>query len=153
MNFDVVMDELVRKMGIGSLKVDDKGSFSLLFDDEHELFFTPDKDDRSILFYAEIGDISNLHTENYQHLLSASLLGAETEGATFALNKNLGKLVLWKRYSENFEDLTNLEQAINVFLGQVIAWKEKFNTAISAAQGDKSEPTTYANVFVNMLRC
>jgi len=146
MQFSTVMEELVKKMGIGPLKPDEDGSFGLLFDDEHELYFTPDREDRSILFHAEISDVSHLSEENYQNLLSASLLGAETSGCTFALNKALGKLVLWKRYNEDFEDLPSLEHAINVFLAQVISWKEKFErttTEVKKTQQNEKEPLPY----------
>ena len=65
-------------------------------------------------------------------LMEASLLGSQTEGASFAVARNLGKLVLWKRHDDDFPDVAALERAINSFLSAVITWKAKL---VSGAQG------------------
>ncbi len=58
-------------------------------------------------------------------LLDASLLGAQTGGAAFAVSRALGKVILWKRHDDAFDDVSALEQAINTFLAAVITWKER----------------------------
>ncbi len=71
-------------------------------------------------------------------LFKASLLGAETGGAAFGVHFALNKLVLWKRHDDDFEDCAALEKAINVFIAQIIFWKEMLST--TDADGNSVPP-------------
>ena len=133
MQFGDVMRELAEKCGIGPLKFDDDGSVALLFDGEHEITFTPNAEDRSVLFHAELGPAPLQDSAACLNLLTASLLGAQTGGAAFAVHEALGTVVLWKRHDDSFVDCPDLERAVNLFLAQIIAWKEKLKHAPAAA--------------------
>ena len=124
MKFEDVLGDFSEKLGIGRLEPDAGGSVALLFDDLHEITFTPDADDGSLLMYCEIADAARLEKEDLERLLKVSLLGAETGGAAFGIHKPLRKIVLWKRYDNSFSGVTDLENRVNAFLAQVIFWKE-----------------------------
>ncbi len=123
MQFSLVLDELAKKCGLGSFEPG--GELSLLFDGQHTVTFQSDPDDRSVVLFAEICDVDTLSPDRLGDLMEASLLGSQTEGASFAVARNLGKLILWKRHDDDFSDVAALERAINSFLSAVITWKAK----------------------------
>ncbi len=123
MHFSTVIDALARKCGLGS--VEQGKAISLLFDGQHDVTFQCDDSDRSVLMYAEICDVTDMRGSWAEMLLDASLLGAQTGGAALAVSRALGKVILWKRHDDAFEDVSALEQAINTFLAAVITWKER----------------------------
>ncbi|MBR4607133.1 MAG: type III secretion system chaperone [Lachnospiraceae bacterium] len=123
MQFFAVMDALARKCGLSG--VEPRDSLSLLFDGQHDVTFQCNRSDRSVLMFTEICDVTDMRGSWAEMLLQASLLGAQTEGAAFAVSSRLGKVILWKRYDDAFEDESALEQAINTFLTAVITWKDR----------------------------
>ncbi|MCR5562250.1 MAG: type III secretion system chaperone [Desulfovibrio sp.] len=123
MQFSLVLDELAKKCGLGSFEPG--GELSLLFDGQHTVTFQSDPDDRSVVLFAEICDVDTLSPDRLGDLMEASLLGSQTEGASFAVARNLAKLILWKRHDDDFSDVAALERAINSFLSAVITWKAK----------------------------
>ena len=133
MQFSDVMREPAETIGIGPLQFDADGSVALLFDGEHEISFTPDAEDRSVLFHAELDPAPSQDASACLKLLTTSLLGAQTDGAALAVHEALGTVVLWKRHDDSFADRADLERAVNLFLAQVIAWKKKLKHAPAAA--------------------
>lgn len=146
MTFVDIIREFGEKIGIDALTFDDEGSVTLLFDGEHEITFTPDADDHSVLFHAEMGSASHMDSNSYMKLLTASLLGAETGGAAFAIHEALGNIILWKRHDDVFNDCADFERAVTAFLGQVIAWKDKLNDidSTNTQTTEAFEPTQLA---------
>ena len=138
MQFDDVIHAFGEKTGMGSLAVDADGSVGLLFDGEHEITFTPDKEDHSVLFHAEVASASFLDRDACLKLLKASLLGSQTGGAAFSVQEALGKVVLWKRHDDGFEDCSDFERAVNAFLSQVIFWKDSLKNPGTAGEGTES---------------
>lgn len=124
MKFEEVLGDFSEKTGLGRLGTDADGSVGLMFDNQHEIFFTPDAVDESLLVYCEIADAGRLEKDELLRLMKASLLGAETGGASFGIHEGLKKIVLWKRFDNSFESVSDLEKKINTFLAQVIYWKE-----------------------------
>lgn len=125
MEFATLLQELGTDIGIANLSLDTDGQCALLFDGEHEVTFTPDREDHSLLMHCEVGRLSAQDSDTCRKLMQASLLGAETGGSALSVHCGLDKIILWKRYDEDFVDLAALEQAINAFLAQVIHWKER----------------------------
>lgn len=132
MHFSAVLDALARKCGLGGLEPG--GELSLLFDGQHTITFLCNADDRSVIMYAEICDVATLTMDRLGVLMEASLLGSQTEGAAFAVARNLGKLVLWKRHDDDFPDVAALERAINSFLTAVITWKGRLASGTPDAE-------------------
>ena len=125
MEFATLLQELGTDIGIANLSLDTDGQCALLFDGEYEVTFTPDREDHSLLMHCEVGRLSAQDSDTCRKLMQASLLGAETGGSALSVHCGLDKIILWKRYDEDFVDLAALEQAINAFLAQVIHWKER----------------------------
>ena len=130
MQFSLALDELAHKCGLGSFEPG--GELSLMFDGRHTVTFQCDADDRSVVLFAEICDVDALNPDSLGDLMEASLLGSQTGGASFAVARNLGKLVLWKRHDDDFPNVAALERAINSFLSAVITWKDKLTSSRGA---------------------
>lgn len=144
MQFFAAMDALARKCGLSGVESGD--SLSLLFDGQHDVTFQCNKSDRSVLMFTEICNVTDMRGSWAEMLLQASLLGAQTEGAAFAVSSRLGKVILWKRYDDAFEDESALEQAINSFLTAVITWKDRLAT--QKADGASSDIPESGNLAV-----
>ena len=122
MKLITLLNKLAASIGIGSVIPDETGSVTLLFDNEHEVTFMPDEGDSTVFFQCEVGEASQLGSDGCRALLEASF--SQTDGAAFAIHPALQKVVLWKRFDE-FVSLAAFEKAINEFLGQVVAWKQR----------------------------
>ena len=134
MKFTEIMNELAAHSEMGSVSPDDTGSITLLFDNEHEVTFMPEENGDAVYFQCEIGDASQLGQDGCRSLLEASF--SQTDGAAFAIHHELDKVILWKRFGE-FSSRSELENAINDFLGLVVAWKKRLASG-DLGSGDTS---------------
>ena len=135
MRFIDLMNELALNARIGSVTPDEEGSVTLLFDNKHEITFMPDEDD-AVYFQSELGDASQLGFNGCKTLLEASF--SQTNGSAFSIHPALQK-VIWKRYGE-FASLNAFEKAINDFLGQVLAWKQRMTSGDFSAEDMSTAP-------------
>ncbi len=133
-----LLDELGGKMRIDGVALDGSGACTLLFDDAYEVTFQQNAEDRAILFSSDVGAFDQHDSAGAMRLLSASLLGAETGGGALAVDREHDRVILWKRFADDFPDLPAFEEALNAFLPQVIAWKERL--AASAREEPYSPP-------------
>jgi hypothetical protein len=140
MKFELLLEQLGNATGLDGVALDSSGNCTLCFDGEHDITFTRDAEDCAIILHGEVGHVASLGPESCRALLKASLLGAETDGSSLAVNtrSDLEVVVLWKRYDDAFDDYTALEKAINRFLGQIIFWKGKL---IQMQQQEHLPPT------------
>ena len=129
MEFMEALNELAAKIGIGRIVPDGTGSVTLLFE------FTPDADESVVYLQSEIADASSLGDGDCRSLMEASL--SDTDGAAFAIGRETGKLILWKRFGE-FPSCAALETAINEFLGQIARWQERLDGGLAGGAADDS---------------
>ena len=140
MHFYEAFDKFRAKCGLDVPSLMD-GDNTILFDDQHAVTFQCDKADKSVILSSEICDAVGLGDNDLQMLLEASLFGAQTGGASFALSRQLSKVILWKRQDDSFIDEQALAQVINGFLATVITWKQRLaggngeNTHVYAGKG------------------
>ena len=144
MEFMEALNELAAKIGIGRIVPDGTGSVTLLFDGKTEVSFTPDADESVVYLQSEISvvylqseiaDASSLGDGDCRSLMEASL--SDTDGAAFAIGRETGKLILWKRFGE-FPSCAALETAINEFLGQIARWQERLDGGLAGGAADDS---------------
>lgn len=128
MDIQACLNELGGVTGLNELSLDENAQCALKFDNEHEVTFAADAEDRALLLYASLGVSTDfLDLTALKQLLGAGFLGSSTEGAAFGINPQDGQLYLWKRFNEEFADFAEFEQGINRFLAQLIFWKEKLS--------------------------
>lgn len=153
MEWIMTLERFGSSIGIEQLSPDVDGSCSLLFDSQHEITFTHDEEDHSLLMYCEIDNASGLSKEACLTLLKASLLGAETGGAAISLNTPLEQIVLWKRYDDNMLNADTMGIAVNDFLAQVTVWKRRITELpkeydTTTSLGESSATMKNFNMFV-----
>ena len=141
------INEWAAAIGMRQVESDETGGFTLLFDGAHEVSFAPDGD--GTVFHAEVGDVERLDREGALSLLEASLLGAGTGGAAFGVHRELGAVVLWKRFGE-FSSRADLETAIGEFLGQVVVRKEKLSVGGPSAPDSPSGSSVLGGSFLQV---
>ena len=141
------INEWAAAIGMRQVEADETGGFTLLFDGVHEVSFAPDGD--GSVFHSEVGDAKHLDREGALSLLEASLLGAGTGGAAFGVHRELGAVVLWKRFGE-FSSHSDLETAIGEFLGQVVAWKGKLSAGGLSAPDTTSGSSPLGGSFLQV---
>ncbi len=147
MEWTMTLERFGSSIGIDHLVPDVDSSCSLLFDSQHEVTFTHDEEDHSLLMYCEIGSASELGKEACLMLLKASLLGAETGGAAVSIHDRLDEVVLWKRHDDTISD-DELKQSVNDFLAQVMAWKKRL-TELADDSGTAEAPADSASTMNN----
>lgn len=130
MEFIAALNEIAARIGLSALAPDETGSVTLLFDEKHEVSFVPDDGECAVYFQCELGDSNALQAGDMRVLLEASLAGAN--GAAFAINRQLDKVIIWKRFGE-FASSAALEKDINEFLGQAAFWKQRLAEGVAAA--------------------
>lgn len=137
MQYEEIIHTFMAKMGLETSNID-QDSLTLLFDDNYEVTFYANPDDHSVIFSCEIINDQYLKPEAAKTLLELSLLGAKTDGAAFSLHRELGAIVLWKRFNNFFENVAEFENAVNKFIAQIILWEEKLPEIIA---NDDLKPT------------
>ena len=109
----------------------DEGRCTLRFDGEHDV--TIERDGNAVILHGIAGDGGCLsNPDNLRILLTASFLGAETDGGALSVWERTGEIVLWKRF-DAFTDYPDFEAAINAFLAQLIHWKARIDALPSVA--------------------
>lgn len=151
MEFAALLEQLGAAMGLEDLRPDADGQCALLFDGEHEVTFTPDIQDHSLILHCEVGSASALDRAACLALMQASLLGAETGGAALSVHTGLDKIILWKRYDENFQDLVAVRQAIDSFLPQVMYWKGRLGGQNAVLPEAEAMPSDSALLYMGMF--
>ena len=127
MEFAQIIEELGQKAGISDLKLDERGSCSLLFDDAHEVEFQLDREKGQVLIWCAVGRIGDLTEPIARLLLADSVFGAKTDGAAFGLFEPLDAIVLWQRLRWDIIDLDAFMDVLDKFLAQCGYWKEKIH--------------------------
>ena len=109
----------------------DEGRCTLRFDGVHDV--TIERDGNAVSLHGIAGDGGCLsNPDNLRILLTASFLGAETDGGALSVWERTGEIVLWKRF-DAFTDYPDFEAAINAFLAQLIHWKARIDALPSVA--------------------
>ena len=140
MKFTELMNEHAGAVDIGPVAPDAKGNVTLLFDGEHEVTFSATANG-GVLFQCELGEASRLGDGDCRALLEATF--SETGGAAFAIHRATGILLFWRHHGE-FESLGALEKALNDFIGQTIAWKQKIASGDLGGGGAMNAPAAGA---------
>ena len=113
-----LLSDLSARLGVAPLDLDDGTQLTLLFDEITRITIDYDPEDKAVIFSGVVGDSDLCRgVDAYRWLLSSSVLGAATGGAAFGLNADTGEIVLWKRYSDSFEDAADIEKELGSFLG------------------------------------
>lgn len=123
-----------RKAGLGALALDNKGVCRLSFDDTLIVDLEHDDGAGVLHIYATVGPIpAEGKEEVYASLLSANLFGAETGGATLAIDRPRGEIVLCRAVDPEHLDPTAFENTLQAFVNALEQQRESLNSADNTA--------------------
>lgn len=133
MTVNDLLAEFGRKAGLGVLALDDKGLCRLSFDDTLIVDLEEDEGAGVLHIYATVGAIPAAGKEMvYATLLSANLFGTETGGATLAIDRLRGEIVLCRSVQPDHLDPTAFEGILESFVNTLEQQRENLNSAVGA---------------------
>lgn len=126
---------LGQHIGLNDLEMDEHGVCQLVFDQTDAVNMEEVPENHTLVISSVVGPLpaQNRHLI-YRQLLEAHLFGADTQGATFSLDRPEGDLLLWRALPEEGLDAAELAETLERFVTQLRSWRE------ALASGSPSEP-------------
>ncbi|MEW4561547.1 type III secretion system chaperone [Bremerella sp. JC770] len=124
--YEQLVQQLGDKCGIPEMKPDDNRAVHLTFDESIHVCIQQTGNEDEILLYCVIGVIESLESaEIPMQLLTASLFGQETNGATFAVEPLTGQVILQRM--ERLPGLTfaDFEECLKQFVDAAEVWMRR----------------------------
>lgn len=123
-----VLADFGRTCGLPKLKLDENDSCSLVFDEQYEVTYTRDPEDRSVILSSPIFTATTSRAPMLRHALETSYLGARTRGGTISIDPERNIYVYWKRHDERaLESAEDLGDATDRFLMELIRIRQVGN--------------------------
>lgn len=124
MNFDLFIKELKKINGLGDLYPDDKGTYSLMINQHHLVYFARSFDGQDFYLYAPIGHFPHDNEEKLdlmEKLLKANAFGKETGHSCFAFDQY--QIILMLRISIQSLSKERFISELNPFVSCLAHWK------------------------------
>ncbi len=120
-----MLREISYKIGLGLPTLDGNGVCAMRYDDKFNFVIeVPDCSDH-IFFYSPLVAQQENDAQVYKKLLQYNFLCMDTEGATLAIDKENGDIVLCRTRVMGTLDALRLESIINEFLTTADKWYTK----------------------------
>lgn len=151
MDINAILQDLSTKSGT-TLMLDNDNRLTLNFDDLYDVTLELNKDNNTVCLYASIlAKASSLSKNNLLMLLQDNLLGVQTKGCSFAINKQNDELVLYKLHENSFADVYQFENELNSFIEIAITYVEKLDSMKNDNEDNNYLNTTANSAMSNML--
>jgi len=120
------LQELGRRLGIGSIELDSRGGCLLAFDDDLIVDVETAEDEPGCYLTAAVGPAPADRREVvFAELLEANLQSRGTGSGWLALDGDLDEIVLCQFIGSNHFELAALEQELESFLQTLNIWRER----------------------------
>ncbi|QIM52547.1 type III secretion system chaperone [Hydrogenophaga crocea] len=142
MNPDQVLQALATAFDTPDLRFDANGCARLRVDDRIDVNF--ERSSGHLLHvYCPLGQLPADHREPiYERLLTANLFGAETGGASLAIDPEFGEIVLCTDVGNHGWTAELIASRIDRFVDAALAWQERF-TELAAMPGDAAAQASF----------
>lgn len=152
-NFESLINELREATGISELRPADNGVVELLFDERIPVFLQPDRDQQYLSIYATVGLVEETVPGPLMlELLTASLFGRETGGASFAMEETLGQIVLQRTERLDGWSYREFEQVLLRFIDSAEAWMNRLAPDFAAGDDQRIPLSSPENTDQDRLR-
>ena len=119
MDYDALIAELGKNIGLEGLAFDSDGSCSVVFDDKDEIFF--EKNSGKMLIIAPLGPAAG--RENlFRSVLEANFLGGQAAFGSIGINADQDEFTL-ARVLEGDERYEEFEKSLLIFIQCLRKWK------------------------------
>ena len=131
-----LLKEMGNQTGLGDIVLDENNVCRLVFDDKLAVDVEALPDGKKFYIHASVGPtpFENRATL-FEEVLAANLFGQGTAGATLALDRDLGEIILFREFETEKTDYQEFVSALEVFLSRLEYWTER----VSSGEGVTTE--------------
>lgn len=135
-----LVTDLVSRLELADVQIDDSGSCGLLFDQDINVTLEPDPSDpRKLHLHTQVGAVP--HEEKRRFfiwLLRGNYLGHHTRGATLALDAEAHSVQLRFTLDAERTDVGQLAEQLIAFVANARVWLERLSSVPSSASSTSS---------------
>lgn len=140
MNTDDVIQSIATAMGVPELRLDEHGCARLRVDDAIDINFEASGSSHLLHVYCTLGPVPTADRERtFEQLLTANLFGADTGGATLAIDTEFNEIVLCSDIGNHGWTNELIMSRLQRFIDAAEAWQERF-AAIQSGATDPQPP-------------
>lgn len=138
MNCDEVIQAIATAMDVPELRLDEHGCARLRVDDTIDVNFEASGGSHLLHVYSTLGPVPSSDRERcFEQLLSANLFGADTGGATLAIDAEFNEIVLCTDIGNHGWTAELIMSRLQRFIDAALAWQERFAARQAEAQADE----------------
>jgi hypothetical protein len=142
MNTDEVIQAIATALGVADLKLDEEGCARLRIDDAIDVNFEASRSSHLLHVYCTLGPVPASERERtFEQLLTANLFGADTGGATLAIDAEFNEIVLCMDIGNHGWTGELILSRLQRFIDAALGWRERF----SAIQASEEAPILCTN--------
>jgi hypothetical protein len=124
MSFNSVISSLSKEYSVNISK--GKDLYAFLINNQHKVYVEHSPDNQSFVIYACVCDIPiENQQEIYKTILEANYFGTETDRSTLSIDKETGKIVLFRWFSDADTRYSEFIRSFSSFVGHLSQWKDK----------------------------
>lgn len=126
MNTDDVIQTIATAMGVPDLALDEHGCASLRIDEAIDLHFEASSSSHLLHVFCILGSVPARDREScFERLLRANLFGADTGGATLAIDAEFNEIVLCTDIGNHGWTSELIMSRLGRFIDAAISWRER----------------------------
>ncbi len=127
MNTDEVIQAIATALEAPDLKLDDQGCARLRVDDTIDVNFEASRSSHLLHVYCTLGPVPTDDRERtFEQLLTANLFGADTGGATLAIDAGFNEIVLCTDIGNHGWTAELILSRLQRFIDAALGWRERF---------------------------
>lgn len=154
MNTDEVIQAIATALGAPDLKLDDQGCARLRVDDTIDVNFEASRSSHLLHVYCALGPVPASDRERtFEQLLTANLFGADTGGATLAIDAEFDEIVLCTDIGNHGWTAELILSRLQRFIDAALGWRERFadlHTAEEAPTLSRNEAPRSSGPFLTV---
>jgi hypothetical protein len=149
-----LLSDLGLTMGLPGLAFNADGCARLVFDDTHAVNFESSAETGQLLLYIALGPLPAAGREAlYLSLLEGNLFGAQTDGATLAVDSLNHEVVLCRKLVTDELSAQSFTEIVESFVNCAEQWRARLESAVGPAEADPAHvPFDSANQFGGFIR-
>lgn len=138
MNCEEVIQAIAIAMDVPGLRLDEHGCARLRIDDSIDLNFEASGGSHLLHVYSTLGPVPTHNRErSFEQLLNANLFGADTGGATLAIDAEFDEIVLCTDIGNHGWTSELIMSRLQRFIDAALAWQERFAERRAEAAADE----------------
>lgn len=140
MNCEEVIQAIATAMDVPGLRLDENGCARLRIDDSIDLNFEASASSHLLHVYSALGAVPTRNRErSFEQLLGANLFGADTGGATLAIDAEFDEIVLCTDVGNHGWTSELIMSRLERFIEAALVWQERFAAIRAEAEAEAAD--------------